>query len=200
MRFLKILKILKICLAVALSVIKNSKNMLWRCAAAQFYSASAGGQSRPWEQRQRAQRDRSGIGAGKRVRFDADETQRKKPWFTHRGKDAAEQRAALKRDYEANLAEINAHERAERGTTPADTDTDVEHAETHDGMAAMLAAIEQDTKDPFCGMMIAQHGDSPHAPIAMIAQSEPHLLTVDSPTVALSSAEAEYTTACLPIN
>ena len=71
-------------------------------------AASAGGQSRPWEQRQRAQRDRSGIGAGKRVRFDADETQRKKPWFTHRGKDAAEQRAALKRDYEANLAEINA--------------------------------------------------------------------------------------------
>ena len=44
----------------------------------------------------------------------------------------------------------------------------------------MRAAIEQDAKGPFCGMMIAQHDNSPHAPIAMIAQSEPHLLTVDS--------------------
>ena len=47
-------------------------------------------------------------------------------------------------------------------------------------LLAMLAAIEQEENDPFCAMMIAQHGNTPHAPIAMIAQSEPHLLTVDS--------------------
>ena len=100
---------------------KKSASAHFALAREAHMAASTGGQTRPCEQRQRAPRDRSCIGAGKRARFEADEAPRKKPWFAHRGKDAAEQKAALKRDYEANLAEIDAHRRAERGSTPGDT-------------------------------------------------------------------------------
>ena len=60
----------------------------------------------------------------------------------------SEQRAALKRDYEANLAEIDAHERAERGPTPADTDTDVEHAEAYDDDMLMVFGELRPYKQP----------------------------------------------------
>ena len=125
-------------------------------------------QPRPWDQQKRAPRDRTGLGANKRVKFDATlDAPRKTPWFAHRGKNATEQRAALKRDYEANLAAIDAH--ATGGRSPSDTGGGT--AEARDGMALMMAAIEQE-EDPFCGMMLAH--------TAMLAQTQPHLLTIDS--------------------
>ena len=128
-----------------------------------------------WEQPQRNPRDRTGLGSNKLVRFTDNNTPPKKPWFAFRGKNAQEQREALKRDYHANLAQIDAHEqhaasshhdahtdansRGASGNTSHDTTT------TTDGMAAMLAAIDQDTQGeqphedpfaPFVGMMIAE--------------------------------------------
>ena len=58
----------------------------------------------------------------------------------------------------------------------------------HAGLAQQLREVRQPMFRDYMqsltsnlnGMMIAQHGDSPHAPVAMTAQSEPHLLTVDS--------------------
>ena len=157
------------------NTVQKKKAVLAHFAQAREANMSVtGGGPRPWEQEQRPRGDRTGIGANKRVRFAAPDAPNKKPWFALRGKNVAEQKAALKRDYEANLAAIDAHASAN-----TENDTTGGTAEAHDGMQVMLAAIEHE-EDPFCGMMLAHHDAPSHAHTAMLAQTQPHLLTIDS--------------------